>query len=117
MTPERTLQLIAHLPTWWRNAKGTPAFKQGLDFCAGQLERYLRPSETDWLVQMQSLLGQQVRVTLAYDFPPAVAEGQLLSFSEDGQVVILDEVGIKHYCWPNLKTEAWRGAPMRKMRS
>lgn len=51
------------------------------------------------------MLGQQVRVVLDYEDKNAVAVGQLLAFTEDGEVVVLDEMGVKHYCWPNLKTE------------
>ncbi|AER48747.1 hypothetical protein CM07_gp68 [Mycobacterium phage Alma] len=57
-----------------------------------------------WLEHMKTMLGKQVRVTLDYQ-EPAVAEGQLLSFTEDGEVVVLAEDGTKHWCWPNLKTE------------
>lgn len=52
---------------------------------------------------MCALLGKQVKTVLSHD-PLAVAQGQLLSFSEDGEVVLLDDCGIKHYCWPNLET-------------
>lgn len=57
---------------------------------------------------MTSMLGKQVKVTLAEEGPEsekAIAEGQLLKFSEDGEIAIRDEMGIIHYCWPNLKTE------------
>lgn len=57
-----------------------------------------------WLVGMLPMLGKQVKVVLHHEDPTAVARGQLLSFSEDGQVVLLDDCGMKHYCWPNLKT-------------
>lgn len=62
-------------------------------------------SSNDWTAEMTSMLGKQVRVTLNHDDKDAVVTGQLLSFSEDGEIVILDEVGIKHWCWPNLECE------------
>lgn len=51
------------------------------------------------------LLGEQVRVMLDFDDQNAVAEGQLLSLCDDGEIVILGDDGMKYYCWPLLKIE------------
>lgn len=51
----------------------------------------------------RGLLGQQVRIMLDLEDENAVAEGQLLSICEDGSFVVLDDMGMKHYCWPLLK--------------
>lgn len=61
--------------------------------------------EQNWVEKMASFLGCEVLVTLNRDDVNAVARGELLSFSEDGSVVVVDETGIKHHCWPNLITE------------
>lgn len=56
--------------------------------------------------QIKTLLGKQVKVTLAEGrTDQVVAEGQLLSFSEGGEAVLRDEMGLLHYCWPMLKIE------------
>ncbi|QNJ56923.1 hypothetical protein SEA_REINDEER_132 [Mycobacterium phage Reindeer] len=57
------------------------------------------------LEQMRPLLGKQVKVTLDNEDPKAIATGKLLSFSDCGDVVVEDDMGFVHYCWPNLKTE------------
>jgi hypothetical protein len=50
-----------------------------------------------------ALLGQEVIVTLDHlDDPPVIAIGKLLSWSDSGQVVLQDEMGFLHYCWPML---------------
>jgi len=54
-------------------------------------------------VRARGLLGQQVRIMLDLEDENAVAEGQLLSICEDGSFVVLDDMGMKHYCWPLLK--------------
>jgi len=51
-----------------------------------------------------SLLGRQVVVTLD-EGERVVASGQLLAFGDDGQVVIRDEMGFTHWCWPMLQIE------------
>lgn len=61
-------------------------------------------SKSDWVKHMTSCLGKDVRVMLDREDHNAVAEGLLLSFTEDGEVVILDDCGVKHWCWPNLET-------------
>jgi hypothetical protein len=58
---------------------------------------------TQWLDDMKALLGKHVMVTLAEDDEKAIAWGKLLSFDDGGEVVIQDEMGFLHYCWPNLK--------------
>ena len=49
------------------------------------------------------LLGRQVRVVLNWDDDKAVSQGQLLGFSEMGCVVVLEDDGDIHYCWPGLR--------------
>ncbi|APQ42229.1 hypothetical protein PBI_MRMAGOO_147 [Mycobacterium phage MrMagoo] len=61
---------------------------------------------TEWSTHMRSLLGKQVRVVLNPTDPAAIAVGKLLSFTTDGEVVVQDDGGIPHYCWPNLETVA-----------
>ncbi|MDP7733694.1 hypothetical protein [Mycobacterium paragordonae] len=58
----------------------------------------------DWAENMRSMLGECVNVTIDYE-KPVVVTGLLHSFTEDGEVVVRDECGILHWCWPNLKTE------------
>lgn len=53
--------------------------------------------------EARGLLGQQVRIMLDFEDENAVAEGRLLSICEDGSFVVLDDMGMKHYCWPLLK--------------
>lgn len=63
---------------------------------------------SQWVTHMRSLLGEKVRVVYAYesgDSGELVAYGELRSFTEDGQVGLMDETGIMHWCWPNLRTE------------
>lgn len=52
------------------------------------------------------LLGKQVKVILSYDDPKGIAKGQLLHFSDGGEVTIKDEMGFTHFCWPGLEMEA-----------
>jgi hypothetical protein len=51
-----------------------------------------------------SLLGQQVRVTLDNE-GGIVSEGKLVRISDGGEVVVVDDMGLCHYCWPMLKIE------------
>jgi hypothetical protein len=51
----------------------------------------------------RGLLGEQVRIMLNLEDEHAVAEGQLLALCDDGSFVVLDDMGMKHYCWPLLK--------------
>lgn len=53
--------------------------------------------------EMKSFIGQQVRVVLDYEDDTAVAEGQMLACEDGGEIVVLDDMGFKHYCWPMLK--------------
>lgn len=50
----------------------------------------------------RSLLGKPVRVKLD---ERVITYGVLLSFAEDGEVVIEDETGVIHWCWPMLDIE------------
>lgn len=50
----------------------------------------------------RELLGKNVRVVLDKDDPQSIATGVLLAFDDGGGVVVLDEMGFKHYCWPML---------------
>ncbi|QUU29314.1 hypothetical protein SEA_DIMINIMUS_130 [Mycobacterium phage Diminimus] len=72
--------------------------KRGQNYGIKQIE----PPQVD---KYKPLLGKQVKVTLDNDDPKAIATGTLLSFSDDGEVVVQDEMGFVHYCWPNLKME------------
>lgn len=59
--------------------------------------------------KLPPLLGKNVRVTLQHGSPDGsdavVAEGVLLSYEDSGQVVVQDEMGFAHYCWPMLDIE------------
>lgn len=76
---------------------------------------------SDWETDMSSMLGEQVRVVLARAEEPAadgdpfnpagcpiredvVARGKLMSFADSGEIVLQDDCGFLHYCWPNLET-------------
>lgn len=48
------------------------------------------------------LLGKQVRIKLD---DGVIATGQLLMFGDDGEAVVLDEMGFTHWCWPMLDIE------------
>lgn len=50
----------------------------------------------------RTLLGEQVEVSL--DGQTVVA-GRLLTVSDSGEVVLVDEAGFHHYCWPMLDIE------------
>lgn len=50
------------------------------------------------------LLGKNVVVTLD-DTTKIVARGRLLAFDQWGEVVLEDEMGGLHYCWPLLRIE------------
>lgn len=50
----------------------------------------------------QDLLGREVIVTLSQE-PPARQEGVLLAFSDHGEVVLRDDAGEVHWCWPALE--------------
>jgi hypothetical protein len=58
----------------------------------------------DWAGQMRSMLGRKVRTTYAEN-PGRSQVGELMAFSEDGEVAIREETGVIYYCWPNLHTE------------
>lgn len=60
-------------------------------------------STADEWDKARGLLGQEVRIMLDPEDEHAVAEGQLLSIDEGGGFVVLDDLGMKHYCWPLLK--------------
>lgn len=47
----------------------------------------------------RALLGQPVIASLDDDI---VAEGRLLSVSDSGEFVLVDDMGFTHYCWPLL---------------
>jgi hypothetical protein len=66
------------------------------------------PSTFRWAM---SLLGRQVKVYLSRDHedPATVAVGQLLAIDEGGQIVVRDDMGFVHYCWPLLGIEALDG--------
>lgn len=50
-----------------------------------------------------SLLGKKVKVTLEVDESLVnIAKGTLLRISNSGEVVILDDMGFLHFCWPAL---------------
>lgn len=54
----------------------------------------------------RSLLGEEVEVVLEKGSPEGtdatVASGTLVAVEDTGQVVIRDEMGFAHYCWPML---------------
>lgn len=50
------------------------------------------------------LLGKNVLVVLERaEDEVAIVEGQLLSWSEGGECVVLDHSGFIHHCWPMLE--------------
>lgn len=58
--------------------------------------------------EVKALLGKEVIVTLVRadgEAPAVVARGTLLSFDDFGEVVVRDEMGACHWCWPMLAIE------------
>lgn len=53
----------------------------------------------------KALLGQEVVVTLDDD-KGIIAKGTLLAFDDGGEVIIQDEMGFTHWCWPMLAITA-----------
>lgn len=47
----------------------------------------------------RTLLGERVVVSLD---DQAVVTGMLLTVSDGGEVVLVDDMGFHHYCWPLL---------------
>jgi small nuclear ribonucleoprotein (snRNP)-like protein len=60
-----------------------------------------------YVLMMRSLLGKRVEVTLtdSNEKPRVIVTGTLIAFDEMGEVVIQDDSGDPHWCWPNLKIE------------
>lgn len=59
-------------------------------------------------VTHQELLGQEVEVVLEYADerrPSVVATGKLLAWDTGGEVILQDEMGFVHYCWPMLSVK------------
>ena len=60
----------------------------------------------EWLDARLPLLGKNVKVLLAHEDgegePTVIATGKLLKFGDDGEVVLQDEMGFTHWCWPDL---------------
>lgn len=60
----------------------------------------------DQTAEYVALLGQRVVVTLNHGAPDGtgvvVAEGILLAFDDGGEIVLEDEMGFVHHCWPML---------------
>lgn len=56
---------------------------------------------SQWSDTMRSMLGCSVTVALSYD-PPVSESGILHAFDEEGEVTLVDETGVFHWCWPNL---------------
>lgn len=54
----------------------------------------------------KTLPGEQVEVVLEHGKPDGteatIAKGLLLAIEDSGQVVVQDEMGFAHYCWPML---------------
>ena len=48
------------------------------------------------------LLGKQVEILLTGDEPKVIARGQLLSFGDHGEAIVIDDMGFTNYCWPML---------------
>lgn len=53
--------------------------------------------------EVKVLLGKKVVVTLD---DKVVTRGKLLSFNQWGEIVLQDEMGGLHYCWPMLDIKA-----------
>jgi hypothetical protein len=64
--------------------------------------------DSEWSVNMRAHLGKNVTVVLQDEPNRASITGTLLSFSEDGEVVVRAGDGTAHWCWPNLRTESAR---------
>jgi len=65
---------------------------------------------SDWKRATARMLGKQVRVTLAganaeTGEAAVIAEGKFIAFGEGGDLVVQDEMGFAHYCWPLLDIE------------
>lgn len=67
------------------------------------------------LVEARSMLGQPVVATLAFDgaAPAVIARGVLMRVSDSGEIVICDEMGFCHWCWPMLDIAPDPDAPKR----
>lgn len=60
--------------------------------------------ESQWSEEMRQKLGKRVRVTLQREPKEVHITGDLLMFSDDGEVAVRDEAFTTHWCWPNLET-------------
>jgi biotin-(acetyl-CoA carboxylase) ligase len=49
------------------------------------------------------LMGKEVRVTLDDQH---IATGTLIAYGDDGEIILRDEMGFLHWCWPALNVEA-----------
>lgn len=65
--------------------------------------------ESAWVRKMRALLGLRVEVTYATDPAHPKQRGHLCRFSDDGEVVIEDETGTRHWIWPCLDIEGLDG--------
>jgi small nuclear ribonucleoprotein (snRNP)-like protein len=61
----------------------------------------------EYIELMKTLLGKRVAVTLtdSNEKPRIIVTGTLIAFDEMGEVVVQDDSGDPHWCWPNLKIE------------
>lgn len=62
--------------------------------------------------EMVGFVNQNVTVTLTDQFhkgPPVKVTGRLMRLADDGEVVIVDFLGVTHYCWPALHIEPYEG--------
>lgn len=57
------------------------------------------------LNEQLAMMQKRVKITLDWDDPNAVAVGQLVGLSEDGQATIIQDDMMRHYVWPVLKIE------------
>lgn len=64
-----------------------------------------QPMANAWSEHMRSLLGKRVEVILQREPNRVAITGQLLSFTEDGEVCVRDELFVAHWGWPNLDTQ------------
>lgn len=55
----------------------------------------------------RAFLGEQVVVTLSHEPQDVViVKGKLLKWGDDGEIVVQDDMGFCHWCWPALNIEA-----------
>lgn len=55
---------------------------------------------------MRSYIGQRCKVILDRFDPQAVKVGLLESLADDGEAVMVDDDGVRYWCWPVLEIQS-----------